>query len=94
MAARVAFRVFVSGTVQGVAFRWSTQQKAIELGAQGWVRNLRDGRVEAQIEGPREVVDALLAWLEHGPSAARVDALQHDAVAAEGGNGFELRATV
>jgi len=93
MSRNVAYRVFVTGKVQGVWFRRSTQQKAVELGVNGWVRNLHDGRVEVQLEGERGPVDALLAWLEHGPSAARVDSLQQDNTGAEGLRGFELRPT-
>lgn len=93
MGVSLGYRVFVSGRVQGVAFRWSTQQKAAELGVNGWVRNLHDGRVEVHVEGERGPVDALLAWLEHGPSAARVDDLQQDNAAVEGLRGFELRPT-
>ena len=52
-------RVFFTGRVQGVYFRASTSKKAIQLGLNGWVRNLQDGRVEAVVEGPRHKIDEL-----------------------------------
>jgi acylphosphatase len=65
-------RVFVSGMVQGVSFRWYTVQEARSRGLGGFVRNLPDGRVEAVFEGPDEAVDAMVAWCHHGPRHARV----------------------
>lgn len=62
----------VRGGVQGVFFRGAMQAEALRLGVAGWVRNRRDGGVEAEVQGPRERVDALLAWARHGPPAARV----------------------
>jgi acylphosphatase len=64
--------VYVSGRVQGVFFRARTIQKAVGLGATGWVRNLPDGRVEAVFEGEKEVVDALVEFCRKGPSRAVV----------------------
>jgi len=65
--------VFLSGRVQGVSFRWFTQSRALDLELTGWVKNLRDGRVEAVIEGPSEKVAKLLEKMARGPQAARVD---------------------
>lgn len=69
---RTAQHLFVSGGVQGVGFRQSMQQRAVELGLSGWVRNRRDGRVEAVITGTRERVEELLRWSREGPPMARV----------------------
>ncbi len=88
-----ARHVFVSGRVQGVAFRWTTQDEAQRLGVSGWVRNLVDGRVEIWAEGDAPAVDALLRWLERGPPAARVDALDVRERNPEALDGFELRRT-
>lgn len=64
---------FVSGRVQGVYYRASTRETARGLGLRGWVRNVPDGRVELEAEGPGDVVTRLIAWLHEGPAAARVD---------------------
>ncbi len=67
-----ARHVWVSGRVQGVAFRWFTRERAQELGLAGWVRNLADGRVEAWVEGPADRVESFVSWAHDGPPAARV----------------------
>jgi acylphosphatase len=66
-------RVVVNGRVQGVGFRQHAVEEARRLGVTGWVRNLPDGRVETLAEGPREAVEALVAWCKRGPRLARVD---------------------
>ena len=71
-----AVHVFISGRVQGVGFRAFTTRSARTLGLTGWVMNLRDGRVEAVIEGPADKVNALLEKLNTGPPSARVDDLK------------------
>ncbi|HMF34917.1 MAG TPA: acylphosphatase [Candidatus Lokiarchaeia archaeon] len=63
---------FVSGYVQGVFFRATTEEEANALGLGGWVRNLRDGRVEVLAEGEQADVERLEAWLWHGPPGAQV----------------------
>jgi len=65
--------VFVSGKVQGVGFRYFTQAQAKSLGLTGWVKNLRDGRVELVAEGPKEALKKLLEAVSKGPDAARVE---------------------
>jgi acylphosphatase len=73
MANRARVHVVVSGLVQGVAFRASTVDEARRLGVRGWVRNLSDGRVEAEAEGDRAALDALVQFCRRGPPAAQVD---------------------
>ena len=62
--------VLIAGRVQGVYYRASTRDQAIALGLCGWVRNLRDGRVEAVFEGPKDAVDQMIRWCHQGPPAA------------------------
>ncbi len=65
----------ITGMVQGVGYRDWMVTAAEEAGVEGWVRNGRDGRVEARIEGPREACDRLIGRCRRGPRAARVDAV-------------------
>ena len=65
--------IFVSGRVQGVFFRDHTQRWASSLNLTGWVRNIRDGRVEALVEGDKEKIEELISRLEEGPPLAQVD---------------------
>lgn len=64
--------VFVRGRVQGVFFRQKTKQQARSLGVNGWVRNLDDGRVEANFEGEESAVKALVDFCSEGPKGALV----------------------
>lgn len=64
--------VFISGMVQGVCYRAETWHYARKLDLKGWVRNLRDGRVEAVFEGTDDTVDTMIAWCKTGPSLASV----------------------
>ncbi|HEY6100859.1 MAG TPA: acylphosphatase [Anaeromyxobacter sp.] len=73
MPERARVHLVVSGRVQGVAFRASTVDEARRLGLAGWVRNLPDGRVEAEAEGEKEALLRLVRFCERGPPAARVD---------------------
>lgn len=68
----VAKRCFVSGRVQGVFYRASTQREALRLGVRGYAKNLPDGRVEVLAVGDENSVAALLAWLWRGSPAAHV----------------------
>jgi acylphosphatase len=71
-----AFRAVVHGVVQGVGFRWAARVEANRLGLAGWVRNLPDGTVEVEAEGPREALDGLARWLGRGPESAHVDRVE------------------
>jgi acylphosphatase len=88
---RVRRRVVVSGKVQGVAFRASTEHEARARGLDGWVRNLADGRVEAVLEGPAAAVEAVLAWCRRGPRFARVSGVEAREETPEGIDGFRVR---
>jgi acylphosphatase len=65
--------VVVTGRVQGVGFRAWTQHQAELRGLEGWVRNRRDGAVEAVFAGPPEPVEAMLHALREGPAHAAVN---------------------
>lgn len=71
----VRAHLFVSGVVQGVSFRASTQDQARRRAVVGWVKNLDDGRVEAVAQGTKEKVAELVAWCRKGPPAAKVEKL-------------------
>jgi len=70
---KVRLDITVQGRVQGVAFRWYTQKKALSLGLTGWVRNQPDGSVRIVAEGPRPDLEAFCDWAVRGPDHARVD---------------------
>jgi acylphosphatase len=90
--ATVVRKLNIFGEVQGVGFRYHFSERAQGLGIAGWVRNRRDGSVEAMVEGTPDAVEALLAWARLGPPAARVERVEVSA--AEGAfAGFELRPT-
>lgn len=73
-------RYIVQGKVQGVFFRASTRNVAIELGLLGWAKNCADSSVEVVAAGPEKAVLALEDWLQHGPRHARVDSLEIEIV--------------
>lgn len=70
---RVRRRFEIAGRVQGVGFRWFVHDAAAREGVDGWVRNLPDGRVEAEVEGDSEGVERVEAALRRGPMSARVE---------------------
>ena len=84
-------RATVHGNVQGVFFRDSTQEEAEKHGVNGWVRNQSDGSVETVLEGPRDAVEAVLSFLEDGPSKADVDRVDVQDEEPEGLSSFEVR---
>lgn len=85
-----ARRIVVSGRVQGVAFRYHMSHEAERLGVRGWVRNLRDGSVEALISGSPEAVAAMLVWARRGPPSAEVAHVAVELAGAAGGDSFEI----
>jgi acylphosphatase len=91
LTVRIRRHVIARGRVQGVFFRGATEEEARARGVDGWVRNLRDGSVEAVFEGPPEAVEALVAWCRTGPRGAHVDAMEVEDEPADGLRGFEIR---
>jgi acylphosphatase len=66
-------RLFVTGKVQGVFFRQTLKVQAKKNEIFGWVKNLKDGRVEAVLEGDEEKIKRLVGWAHGGPANARVE---------------------
>jgi acylphosphatase len=87
----VRYRVLVSGRVQGVFFRDTCRRMALAHGVNGWVRNLRDGQVEAVFEGQAEDVDRLVEWSRRGPAGAEVAHVVVRAEQPEGLTTFQIR---
>ena len=85
--------VVVSGDVQGVGYRYTMLIVAREAGVAGWVRNRRDGTVEAEVEGAPDRVDEVLAWMAEGPPGSRVETARVTDSAPAGEHGFEVRPT-
>ena len=82
--------MLVSGRVQGVWFRDTCRAEAARRGADGWVRNLADGRVEAVFEGEPDAVAALVEWCGRGPARAHVTAVVATDEPPEGLVGFRV----
>ncbi len=88
---KICQQCFVSGRVQGVAFRYYTSQQAQRLGITGWARNLSDGRVEVLACGEITVVEKFCAWLHEGPPSAYVtDVKCQTTTQTDYPNGFEI----
>ena len=78
-----AVHIRVTGVVQGVGYRQGCRSTARSLGLVGWVRNLRDGSVEAFAQGESAAVDSLIDWMWAGPFGARVTGVESDVVPAD-----------
>lgn len=84
--------VVISGRVQGVWYRASTKEIAEKLGVVGWVRNTRDGDVEAVFEGTEAILERMIKWCHQGPSLAKVSHVAVDFQEATGEfHGFSIR---
>lgn len=81
-------RFIVTGRVQGVFFRASTRQRALQLGLTGFAGNRVDGSVEVVASGSREALDELDGWLHHGPPLARVEQVQREPLPEQELRGF------
>ena len=69
----ITVHLLITGIVQGVFYRQSTNIKALKLDLKGWVKNLDDGRVEAVVEGDKNNINQLIEWAYQGPSNAKVE---------------------
>lgn len=70
--------VFISGTVQGVGYRYFVKSIAKRLGVNGWVRNTEDGGVEAVFQGEKDPIESIIALCHQGPLLAEVQHLGVD----------------
>ncbi|TDU26547.1 acylphosphatase [Panacagrimonas perspica] len=87
-----SYRFVVTGRVQGVFFRRATQQRALQAGLDGWVRNRTDGAVEGRVcAADAAALDAFRTWLLRGPDRAQVQALQWEDCEDHLEPGFEVR---
>jgi acylphosphatase len=86
--------VRIEGQVQGVWFRAWMMDEATKKGLAGWVRNRRDGSVEALFSGKAEVVDTMIAACRQGPSRAQVSNVRVETAEPFQGSGFGKRPTV
>ena len=86
--------VRIRGKVQGVWYRTWTMEEASRRGLRGWVRNRRDGSVEALFAGDLRVIEAMVEICRVGPPLARIDSISSEATADEPPEGFEQRPTV
>ncbi len=90
----VALHLVIRGAVQGVGFRDAMADVATEAGVHGWVRNLRDGGVEAYVHGDAQAVERIVGWCRRGPPVARVASVEAEAVAVDiAVTGFSRRPT-
>ena len=85
-------RLVITGLVQGVGFRYAMRAQARLLGVTGWVRNRRDGSVEAMISGDAGQLAAMLDWSHSGPAGAAVDNVMIETASGDYPD-FELRPT-
>ena len=86
-----AVQARVVGRVQGVSFRWYTEERARALGVTGWVRNEPDGSVAVHAEGARDAVDAMVAWCRQGPPSAAVAGVDVRPAEVRGAREFSTR---
>ncbi len=87
---KLCMRCYISGKVQGVWFRASTQREAAKLNINGWVRNLTDGRVEVFACGTESDLELFYSWLQRGPQYARVDDHSREHLPWEDYEGFDI----
>ena len=97
---RAIRQVSIQGRVQGVGYRAWVEHQASLLGLEGWVRNRRDGSVEALFAGPADVVTRMIASCQRGPSSAKVVSVADEPASGESlnlrrpGEGFSVLPTI
>ena len=89
----IARHLTIRGRVQGVGFRYHLRAEALRHGVSGWVRNRRDGSVEAVVQGDEAAVDSVIGWARRGPGSAQVTDIQVDEETVGDYAAFETRPT-
>ena len=84
------YKLHITGRVQGVFYRKSTQETAVELGLKGWVRNEADGTVKVEVEGSEDQLKEFVDWCKEGPPAAKVENVDIEESALKGYRSFEV----
>ena len=85
-----AVHLIARGRVQGVWFRASTQEQALQMGVFGWARNCPDGSVEIHAEGEKEILERFISWCRKGPPASQVSGLDIEWVNPQSLNTFKI----
>jgi acylphosphatase len=91
---RSAVRLVIEGHVQGVGFRWWMTDQATRLGVSGWVRNRRDGAVEALVIGRTEDIEKLEQTCRQGPLGSRVESVTREPAEDDASRGFDQKPTL
>jgi acylphosphatase len=91
----MAKRLLIEGRVQGVGYRASFAGQAVALGLKGWVRNRRDGSVEALVDGDAATLETIIQWARRGPPSAQVSnvLVEEAAEPVEAGGSFKILQT-
>ena len=79
----VRVHVVVSGLVQGIGYRWFVRDTANQLNLEGWVKNLSNGKVELEAQGPEEIIEKYIDHLKHGHEWARIDNMETNWISPE-----------
>jgi acylphosphatase len=78
MECKLLYKIYVRGRVQGVGFRWSAAMEAVNLGINGFIKNLSDGSVYIEAEGYGKQLDAFIEWCRKGPGLSNVISVDVD----------------
>jgi acylphosphatase len=89
METKLLYKIYVTGDVQGVGFRWRTMNEARDRGITGFVQNMADGSVYIEAEGERDLLDYFVVWCKNGPGY--VDEVRTEVFSPVGYQGFSIR---